>query len=157
MSFFQRVWSLRRYSFMLEQLVKRDFKVRYRGSVLGVLWSVLNPLLNMIVMSIVFSQVFRGIENYKMYLLAGITIYNYFSEGSNLAMSSVLANSSLIGKVYVPKAVFPLSKCLSSGINLLLSLLPLYLVLLLLPWEVTLVPNFLVARFLSFLETPWAV
>ena len=121
MSFFQRVWSLRRYSFMLEQLVKRDFKVRYRGSVLGVLWSVLNPLLNMIVMSIVFSQVFRGIENYKMYLLAGITIYNYFSEATNRACMCMVESFGMITKVYFPKLVIPTARMLNSFINLLIT------------------------------------
>ena len=123
-----------RYAFLLQQLVLRDFKVKYKRSVLGVGWSLLYPLLTTAILSLVFSNVFRfstpGVS-YVAYLLTGIVFYNYFSEGSNLAMSSVLANSSLIGKVYVPKAVFPLSKCLSSGINFLLSLLPLYLVLLL--------------------------
>lgn len=123
-----------RYAFLLQQLVLRDFKVKYKRSVLGVGWSLLYPLLTTAIMSLVFSNVFRfstpGVS-YVAYLLTGLVFYNYFSEGSNLAMSSILANGSLIGKVYVPKAVFPLSKCLSSGINFLLSLLPLYLVLLL--------------------------
>ncbi len=122
-----------RYAFLLQQLVLRDFKVKYKRSVLGVGWSLLYPLLTTAILSLVFSNVFRfsaaGVS-YVAYLLTGIVFYNYFSEGSNLAMSSVLANSSLIGKVYVPKAIFPLAKCLSSGINFLLSLLPLYLVLL---------------------------
>ena len=122
-----------RYAFLLQQLILRDFKVKYKRSVLGVGWSLLYPLLTTAILSLVFSKVFRfsasGVS-YVAYLLTGIVFYNYFSEGSNLAMSSVLANSSLIGKVYVPKVIFPLSKCLSSGINFLLSLLPLYLVLL---------------------------
>lgn len=122
-----------RYAFLLQQLVLRDFKVKYKRSVLGVGWSLLYPLLTTAILSLVFSNVFRfstpGVS-YVAYLLTGLVFYNYFSEASNLAMSSILANFSLIGKVYVPKAVFPLSKCLSSGINFLLSLLPLYLVLL---------------------------
>lgn len=123
-----------RYAFLLQQLVLRDFKVKYKRSVLGVGWSLLYPLLTTAILSLVFSNVFRfstpGVS-YVAYLLTGLVFFNYFSEGSNLAMSSVLANGSLLGKVYVPKALFPLSKCLSSGINFLLSLLPLYLVLLL--------------------------
>lgn len=73
---------MRRYSFLLLQLVSRDFKIKYRGSILGVLWSALNPLLNMIVLSIVFSQVFRAVDNYNMYLLAGITIFNIIFRGN---------------------------------------------------------------------------
>ena len=121
MSFFQRVWSLRRYGFMLEQLVRRDFKVRYRGSVLGVLWSVLNPLLNMIVMSIVFSQVFRGIDNYKMYLLAGITVFNFFSEATSRACTSMVESFGMITKVYFPKLVIPTARVLNYFINLLIT------------------------------------
>lgn len=118
MSFLKKLFSMRRYSFLLQQLVSRDFKVRYRGSALGVLWSALNPLLNMIVLSIVFSQVFRAVDNYKMYLLAGLTIFNYFSEATNIATSSVISNFGLITKVYFPKFILPLSKTLSSAINL---------------------------------------
>lgn len=113
---------MRRYSFLLLQLVSRDFKIKYRGSILGVLWSALNPLLNMIVLSIVFSQVFRAVDNYKMYLLAGITIFNYFSEATNIATSSVISNFGLITKVYFPKFILPLSKTLSSAINLLITM-----------------------------------
>lgn len=113
---------MRRYSFLLLQLVSRDFKIKYRGSILGVLWSALNPLLNMIILSIVFSQVFRAVDNYKMYLLAGITVFNYFSEATSIATSSVVSNFGLITKVYFPKFILPLSKTLSSAINLLITM-----------------------------------
>lgn len=122
----------KKYSFLLSQLVERDFKVKYKRSVLGVLWSLLYPLLMMAVMAVVFSNVFKfstpGVS-YLSYLLIGLTYFNYFSEASNLSMSSVVANFSLINKVYIPKYIFPLSKCLFVGINFLLTLIPLYLVL----------------------------
>ncbi|MPL95142.1 Teichoic acid translocation permease protein TagG [bioreactor metagenome] len=107
---------------MLSQLIKRDFKVRYRGSILGVMWSVLNPLLNMIVLSIVFSQVFKAVDNYKMYLLSGLIVFNFYSEASNIAVSAVVSNFGLLTKVYFPKFILPLSKVLSSSINLMISL-----------------------------------
>ena len=123
---------IKKYSFLLSQLVGRDFKVKYKRSVLGVLWSLLYPILMMSVMAVVFSNVFKfstpGVS-YLSYLLIGLTYFNYFSEASNLAMSSVVANFSLINKVYIPKYIFPLSKCLFVGINFLLTLIPLYLVL----------------------------
>ena len=123
----------KKYSFLLEQLVSRDFKVKYKRSVLGVVWSLLYPILMMAVMAIVFSNVFKfstpGVS-YLAYLLIGLTYFNYFSEASNLAMSSVVANFSLINKVYIPKYIFPLSKCLFVGINFLLTLIPLYIVIL---------------------------
>lgn len=125
------VW--KKYNFLLRQLVSRDFKVKYKRSVLGVLWSLLYPVLTMAVMAIVFTNVFKfttpGV-NYLAYLMSGLVIFNYFSEASNLAMSSVVANFSLINKVYMPKYIFPLSKCVFVGINFLLSLIPLYVILL---------------------------
>lgn len=114
----RKLISLLRFRFLLMQLVKRDFKLKYRGSVLGILWSVLNPLLNMIVLSIVFSQVFRAVDNYKMYLLAGLTVFNFFSEATNLACASIVGNFGMITKVYFPKFIIPTSKVLTSGISL---------------------------------------
>ena len=124
--------NLKRYSFLLQQLVSRDFKVKYKRSVLGIVWSLLYPILTMGVMAIVFSNVFKfstpGVS-YLAYLLSGLVMFNYYSEASNLSMSSVVANFPLINKIYIPKYIFPLSKCLFVGINFLLTLIPLYIVL----------------------------
>ena len=124
--------SLKKYRFLLSQLVIRDFKVKYKRSVLGILWSLLYPILMMAVMAAVFSNVFKfstpGV-NYLVYLMSGLTIFNYFSEASNLAMSSVVGNFGLINKVYIPKYIFPLSKAIFVGINFLLALIPLYIVI----------------------------
>ena len=147
--------SLRRYRFLLRQLVMRDFKVKYKRSVLGVAWSLLYPLLTMSVLALVFSNVFRfstpGVS-YITYLLIGLTWFNYFSEASNLCMSTIVANFPLINKVYVPKYIFPLSKCLFVGINFLLTLIPLYLVILLtgtgLCWQHLLLPYSFLCLFL---------
>ncbi len=120
--------NLKRYSFLLKELVSRDFKVKYKRSVLGVLWSLLYPVLMMAVMAIIFSQFFKfHTENvdYLVYLQVGLVMFNYYTEASNLSMSSVVANFSLINKVYIPKYIFPLSKCLFVGINFLLTLIPL--------------------------------
>lgn len=123
-----------KYGFLLQQLVSRDFKVKYKRSVLGIFWSLLYPVLTMAVMALVFTNMFRfstpGV-NYLAYLMSGLVIFNYFSEASNLAMSSVVANFSLINKVYIPKYIFPVSKCLFVGINFLLTLIPLYAIILL--------------------------
>lgn len=126
--------NFKRYSFLLQQLISRDFKVKYKRSVLGVLWSLLNPIMMMIVMAIVFTNVFEfstpGV-NYLTYLLTGLVFFNYFSEASNLAMSSIVANFTLINKIYIPKYIFPLSKSLFVGINFMLTLIPLYAVIIL--------------------------
>lgn len=123
---------VKRYSFLLEQLVLRDFKVKYKRSFLGVIWSLLYPLLMMGVMALIFSNVFKfsvpGV-NYLVYLMTGLVMFNYFSEASNLSMGSVVANFSLINKIYIPKYIFPLSKCIFVGINFLLTLIPLYLII----------------------------
>jgi ABC-2 type transport system permease protein len=125
--------NIKKYSFLTKQLVIRDFKIKYKRSVLGILWSILYPLLTMMVMAVVFSQMFRfkveGV-NYLVYLLTGLVIFNYFSEASNSAMASVVTNFSLINKVYIPKYIFPLSKILFVGLNFLLTLIPLLLIIL---------------------------
>lgn len=123
MQFIKQVISLKKYTFLLNQLVKRDFKVKYRGSALGMLWSILNPLLNMIVLSTVFSQVFKAVDNYNIYLLSGIVMFSYFSEATSISVNSVVENFSLITKVYFPKFIIPLSKTLSSAINLIISII----------------------------------
>ena len=100
-----------KYTFLLRELIARDFKVKYKRSALGMLWSLLYPVMMMAVMALVFQNVFRfttaGVS-YLSYLMTGLTLFNYFSEASNLAMSSVVANSALIRKVYMPKYIFPL-------------------------------------------------
>ena len=126
--------NFRHYWYLMTQLITRDFKRKYKRSVLGVLWSLLYPILMMIVMSIVFSQMFRfqveGI-NYLVYLLTGIVMFQYFSEASNSAMTSVVENAALINKVYIPKYIFPLSKCLFVGINFVLTLIPWFAIIIL--------------------------
>lgn len=119
-----------KYGFLLSQLVERDFKTRYRRSVLGVLWSLLNPLLIMVVQYLVFSTLFRfDIPNYAVYLLTGIVMFNYMSEATSQSMTCIIQNASLINKVYIPKYIYPLSRVLSSGVNFLFSLLALYIVI----------------------------
>ncbi len=119
--------NFKKYWFLTTQIISRDFKVKYKRSVLGVVWSLLYPILMMTVMSIVFSQMFKfkveGI-NYLVYLMTGIIMFNYFSEATSSAMTSVVDNFSLINKVYIPKYVFPIAKCMFVGINFLLTLIP---------------------------------
>lgn len=120
-----------RYRFLIEQLVSRDFKIKYKRSVLGVFWSFLNPLLMMIVQYVVFSHLLgiRGnVEHYAIYLLCGIVMWNGFNDCSTQATRSVTSNAHLITKVYVPKYIYPLTRVLSSSINMLLSMIPLLLV-----------------------------
>lgn len=115
-----------RYRYLLKQLVLRDFKTKYKRSVLGVLWSFLNPLLMTIVQYIVFSTLFKNsIPNFPLYLMIGVVCFNFFTECAGMCLNSITGNASLITKVYMPKYIYPLSRALSSGINLLFSLVPL--------------------------------
>ena len=119
--------NFKHYWFLMTQLISRDFKVKYKRSVLGVVWSLLYPILMMAVMAVVFSQMFRvRVEgaNFLVYLMTGIIMFNYFNEASSNAMTSVVDNFSLINKVYIPKYIFPIAKCLFVGINFLLTLIP---------------------------------
>lgn len=111
------------YTYLLQQLIRRDFQLKYRGSLFGVLWSVMNPLLNMLVLSVVFSQVFKQVDNYMLYILSGITVFSYFSEATQQGLMSVVANFGLAGKVNVPKIIFPLSKVFSSAISYVITTL----------------------------------
>lgn len=124
--------NLIKYKFLLKELIKRDFKIKYKRSVLGVLWSILYPLLMMSVMALIFSQMLKfnmeGV-NFLVYLMTGLVIFFYFSEATNSSLTSIVGNFSLINKVYIPKYIFPLAKCLFAGINFLLTLIPLVLIM----------------------------
>ena len=123
------VAAVQKYRFLIKQLVDRDFKAKYKRSVLGVFWSFLNPLLNMAVQYVVFSNLFKfDIPNFPVYLLCGNVIFTYFSESCGMALTSIVGNASLITKVYVPKYIYPLTRILSSLINLLISMIPLIVV-----------------------------
>ncbi len=129
---------LHKYSFLIRQLVQRDFKVRYKRSVLGVFWSFLNPLLMMAVQYVVFSQLFQSdIDNYPVYLLSGLVVFNFFNEGVGQALGSIVGNAPLITKVYIPKYIYPATRVLSSGINLAMSLIPLVIAALVTGEQVT--------------------
>lgn len=119
-----------KYQFLLSQLVSRDFRVKYKSSMLGMVWSFLNPLLTMLVYLFVFSTLFRSnVENFPVYLMSGIVLFNYFSEATSLGLNAIVGNSALITKVYMPKVIYPLSKVISSAINLCISFVPLLLVM----------------------------
>lgn len=123
--------SFNKYEFLIKQLVERDFKTKYKRSVLGVLWSLLNPILTMAVQYVIFSTIFRqGIENFPLYLLCGSVLFTFFTDSVGNGLMSIVGNASLITKVYVPKYIYPVSKVLSTAINLLLSMIPLLIVVL---------------------------
>lgn len=130
--FTKTAFAVIKYKFLIAQLVNRDFKAKYKRSILGVFWSFLNPLLTMGVQYTVFSQLFRfDVPNYPVYLISGIVLFNFFSEACGMCLVSIVNNANLITKVYVPKYIYPLTKVISSIINLLISFIPLFIVVLL--------------------------
>lgn len=120
-----------KYKPLLQELVSRDIKIKYRKSVLGVFWTLLNPLFMMIILSVVFSTIFKfDVENFPVYVLSGQVIFNFFSESTTGSMSAIIDNGPLIKKVYVPKYLFVLSRTVSSFINLLAAFTALIIVML---------------------------
>lgn len=124
--------AMKRSWFTLEMLVSKDFKKKYRRSVLGVLWSVLNPLLMMVVLAVVFSNVlkFGNIPNFPLYLILGNTIFALMSDSTRDGMYSILESSSLIKKVHIEKLIFPLEKVIFHVVNFCFSLIAVALVML---------------------------
>ena len=137
----EKIEGFRRFTPLLAELVVRDIKVRYRHSVLGLVWTVLNPLLMMIVITIVFSTLFKqNIPNFPIYYLAGSLLFSFNSEATTTALHSIISNASLIKKVYIPKYLFPFSNILSGLVNLGFSLVAMFIVMIVTraPFHVTL-------------------
>jgi ABC-2 type transport system permease protein len=113
----------KRNLFILQTLVTKDFKLKYRRSILGVLWSVLNPLLTMIVLSAVFSFIFKfDIENFPLYLILGIIMFSLMSNSTSGAMHSIIGAAPLIKKIRVEKLIFPVEKVVFELVNFVISL-----------------------------------
>lgn len=118
------------YKPLIQELIIRDLKMKYRRSFLGYMWSLLNPLLMMCIMTLVFSYMFRfDIPNYPVYLICGQTLWAFFSESTTIAMYSVIHNGALIRKVYIPKYIFPVSRVMSSFVTMSFSLAAILIVM----------------------------
>lgn len=118
------------YRELLFSLTKKELKVKYRGSVLGFFWSMLNPILIMLVYSFVFSIVMRlDIENYAIFLITVLLPFNFLSNSMNYSAGSIISNSNLVKKIYFPKEIIPLSIVSANLINFLLELVALFIVL----------------------------
>ncbi|PWM26455.1 MAG: ABC transporter permease [Oscillospiraceae bacterium] len=114
---------IQKYGFLFSELVKRDFKKKYKRTVLGMTWSVLSPLLTLFVMRLVFTRFFgQNIPHYTIYLFCGNLIFSYFSESTNQGMASLMSNAGIFTKVNIPKYLFLLSKNVQTLINFGLTL-----------------------------------
>ena len=117
------------YRFLLSELVKKGIKLKYRRSYLGIVWSMLEPLLTMIVLTIVFGTLYGNTDRtFPVYILTGRLLYSFFSQATKAALKSIRQNSAMIKKVYVPKYLYPLSSVLINYVIFLISLIVLAIV-----------------------------
>ena len=121
--------NFKKYRFLLWELVKKGVKLKYRRSYLGILWTLLEPLMTMIVLSVVFGTLFGNKDpHFPVYILCGRLMYSFFSSATNGAMKAIRTNAGMIKKVYVPKYLYPLSTVIYNYIIFLISLVVLAIV-----------------------------
>ncbi len=119
-----RMEELKQYWFVIRELTGREIKRKYARSYLGILWSVLSPLLFMLVMTLIFSTMFkRNIQNFPLYYLTGYLFYNMYGQTSQNVMTVLVDNRNMLFRVKVPKNVFVLSRCYTALISFLYSML----------------------------------
>lgn len=129
--FLSELKELIRYRDLLWQLVSRNIKTRYKRSVLGIFWTMLNPLLMMLVLTFIFSNIFRfQLPHYATYALSGLALWNFFAQTTTGAMSELIWGSSLMHRIYLPRSIFAISALGTSLVNLVLTLIPLFVVML---------------------------
>lgn len=129
------VWA---YRHVLSQLVRQQLVLRYRRTVFGYLWTLLNPLLTMSVTSVVFSTIFKmDLRTYAVFLFSGMVAFLFFSNTVTQGCQTLLGNESLIKKVYIPKLVFPLSTSISTLVDSVLMMVSLFLLVLLFGAKIT--------------------
>ena len=123
--FVDEINSLFENRFILKRMIYTNFKTRYKRSYLGVIWSLLNPLLNMVVFVVIFSNLFRfDIPHYPLYIFAGNMIFSFYSSSTAEAMMQIIGNGPMIRRVYLPKTVYVISGIGINGINLILTAIP---------------------------------
>ncbi|MBR6619099.1 MAG: ABC transporter permease [Clostridia bacterium] len=122
-AYLQNLW---KYRFLLVEIVRKNVKLQYRNSVLGIFWTFLQPLLTTLVLVLVFGGIFgksnEGIVCYPIYLLCGRLLYEFFTQSTKRAMRSIRNSASVIKKVYVPKYIYPIANVLSNFVTFAISL-----------------------------------
>ena len=124
----KRIDTFWRYRNLLFELVKKGIKLKYRRSYLGIIWSLLEPVMTTIVLTMVFGTLYGNRDHtFPLYILSGRLLYSYFAQGTKVSLKSIRQNSAMIKKVYVPKYLYPLSSVLYNFIIFLISLIVLVL------------------------------
>ncbi len=118
-----------RYRNLIFQLVRRDIVARYKRSVFGIAWTMLNPLGMTIVMAIVYSQLFHSVQGYAAYVLSGLIVWNFYSQATTAAISSLVWGGDFFRQIYVPRSAFAISAIGTGLVNMVLSLVPLFIVM----------------------------
>jgi ABC-type polysaccharide/polyol phosphate export permease len=149
------IQELKHYRYLLKQLVSRDIVARYKRSFLGVAWTMLNPLGTMLIMTFVFSNLFKSVQSYPVYILSGLIAWNFFAQGTNAAMSGLVWGGSLMQRIYLPRTIFGVSAIGTALVNLLLSIIPLLLVMVI--TQTTIHPTFLFLPISILLLTAFAL
>lgn len=130
-SAFSELKELGKYRYLLGQLIRRDILTRYKRSFLGVAWTMLNPLGTMLILTFVFSNFFKSdIAHYPVYILSGLLVWNFFSQGTNASISGLVWGGSLLKRIYIPCTIFGVSAIGTALVNLFISLVPLVIVML---------------------------
>ena len=112
-----------RYRELLYQLIARNIKTRYKRSALGIVWTMVHPLMMMVVLTLAFANVWKiSVPNFAVYVLSGLLLWNFFSQTTNSAMSELLWGSTLLHRIYIPRGIFAASALGTSLVNLALSL-----------------------------------
>ena len=120
-----------RYRGLIHELVVRDIKVRYKRSVLGIVWTMLAPLLNMVALTLVFSTILKQqVDNYPVYFMTGAIFWAFFSQSTSSAASQTQDSNEIAKRIYIPRSVFVASAIGGGLVNLALSIVPLLLILL---------------------------
>lgn len=152
-----RLWDLYRFRALLYYLVVRELRARYKNSVLGFLWSLLNPLLMMLVFTVVFSLLNPNstVERPAIYILCGLLPWNYFSAGVMTSIGSIVGNSNLVKKAYFPREVLPISSVLAQLVNFLLAFVVLFVLLLI--FQTNFSPRLWMLPFVIVLQTAFII
>ena len=132
------------YRDLIYQLVQRDIVARYKRSVLGIAWTMLNPLGTMLVMVIVFSKLFHNVIGYPTYILTGLIAWTFFAQSTNSSLQQIIWGSFLLHRIYMPRTVFAVSSIGTALVNLVLSFIPLIIIMFItaipLHWSVLFLP-----------------